>query len=73
MRINAAGLALAPASLLSTVSVGQEMSVNYNHDQSIAQYRTYAWASNNPNQIKNSILAQVAQQDIDSALQSKGL
>ena len=72
MRINAAGLALA-ASLLSTVSVGQKVSVNYNHDQSFAQFRTYAWAPNNPNQIKNSILAQVAQQDIDSALQSKGL
>jgi hypothetical protein len=46
--------------------------VNYNHDQSFAQYHTYAWASNNANQIKNSILAQVAHQDINSALQSKG-
>ena len=30
-------------------------------------------ASNNSNQIQNSILAQVAQQDINSAMQSKGL
>lgn len=29
--------------------------------------------SNNQNQIQNSILAQVAQQDIDSAMQAKGL
>ncbi len=34
---------------------------------------TYAWGSNNTNQIQNSILAQVAQQDINSALQGKGL
>ena len=31
------------------------------------------WAPNNPNQIKNSVLAQVEHQDINSALQSKGL
>ena len=31
-----------------------------------AQYHTYAWGSNNANQIQNSILAQVAQQDINS-------
>lgn len=59
--------------LLTTVAVSQKVSVNYNHDQNFAQYHTYAWASNNPNQIKNSILAQVAQQDVNSALQSKGL
>jgi hypothetical protein len=31
------------------------------------------WGGNNANQIQNSILAQVAKQDIDSSLQSKGL
>jgi hypothetical protein len=43
------------------------------HNQSFANYHTYAWGSNNANQIQNSILAQVAQQDIDSAMQGKGL
>ena len=49
------------------------VSVNYNHSQSFAGYHTSAWASNNANQIQNFILAQVAQQDIDAAMQSKGL
>jgi hypothetical protein len=60
-------------SLASTVAFGQQVSVNYNHSQSFSQYHTYAWASNNTNQIQNSILAQVAQQDVDSAIQGKGL
>jgi Domain of unknown function (DUF4136) len=51
----------------------QQVSVNYNHDASFAQFHTYAWGSNNTNEIKNSILAQVAQQDINSAMQGKGL
>jgi Domain of unknown function (DUF4136) len=59
--------------IASAVAIGQQVSVNYNHGQSFSQYHTYAWASNNANQIQNSILAQVAQQDIDTALQGKGL
>ncbi len=59
--------------IASAVTVGQQVSVNYNHAQSFAQYHTYAWGSNNANQIQNSILAQVAQQDIDAAMQAKGL
>src|SRR5664279_1662581 len=54
------------------VATGQQVSVNYNHSQSFAQYHTYAWGSNNANQVKNSILAQVAVQDIDTAMQGKG-
>ncbi len=50
----------------------QQVSVNYNHNQSFANYHTYAWGGNNKNQIQNSILAQVAQQDIDSAMAAKG-
>ena len=59
--------------ITSAIAVGQQVSVNYNHSQSFSGYNTYAWASNNANQIQNSILAQVAQQDIDTALQGKGL
>ena len=59
--------------VVSTIAVGQQVSVNYNHNASFAQYHTYAWGSNNANQIQNSILAQVAQQDINSAMQGKGL
>src|SRR5271169_2305422 len=57
----------------STIAVGQQVSVNYNHDASFSQYHTYAWGSNNANEIRNSILAQVAHQDIDAAMQGKGL
>src|SRR5271156_6523968 len=60
-------------SITSAIAVAQQVSVNYNHNQSFAQYHTYAWGSNNANQIQNSILAQVSQQDINSALQGKGL
>jgi hypothetical protein len=56
----------------SVFAVGQQVSVNYNHSQSFSGFHTYAWGSNNTNQIQNSILAQVAQQDIDNAMQAKG-
>ena len=59
--------------IATVIAHGQQVSVNYNHSQSFTQYHTYAWGSNNANQIQNSILAQVAVQDIDSALQGKGL
>lgn len=71
MKTRVALLALAVC-LLSIIAVGQQVSVNYNHSQSFSQFHTYAWGSNNANQVQNSILAQVAQQDIDSALQGKG-
>jgi hypothetical protein len=61
------------ACLTSTIAFGQQVSVNYNHSQSFAPYHTYAWGSENANEVKDSILAQVAQQNIDTALQSKGL
>jgi hypothetical protein len=59
--------------LTSTLAFGQQVSVNYNHSQSFSQFHTYTWGTNNANQIQNSILAQVAHQDIDSAMQGKGL
>jgi hypothetical protein len=64
---------LASMFLMSVAALAQQVSVNYNHSQSFAQYHTYAWGSQNQNQIQNSILAQVAQQDINSAMQAKGL
>jgi hypothetical protein len=72
MKTRVALCALA-ISMISTIAAGQQVSVNYNHSQSFAQYHTYAWGSNNANKLQNSILAQVAEQDINSALQSKGL
>ncbi len=57
----------------STIAIAQQVSVNYDHNASFAQYHTYAWGSNNSNEIKNSILAQVAHQDINTAMQGKGL
>jgi Domain of unknown function (DUF4136) len=60
-------------SLLSSLALAQQVSVNYDHNANFSQYHTYAWGSNNTNQIKNSILAQVAQQDIEAAMQQKGL
>jgi len=59
--------------IASAVALGQQVSVNYNRSQSFSQYHTYAWGGNNQNQIQNSILAQQAKSDIDSAMQGKGL
>jgi hypothetical protein len=59
-------------SITSAIAVGQTVSVNYNHSQSFSAYHTYAWGSNNTNQIQNSILAQVAQTDIENAMTAKG-
>ena len=60
-------------SLTSTIAFGQQVSVNYNHSQSFSGYHTYAWDINDPNRIANSILAQAAVSDIDTALAGKGL
>jgi hypothetical protein len=60
-------------SMTATIVFGQQVSVNYNHSQDFSQFHTYAWGSGNANQVQNSILAQVAQQNIDTALQGKGL
>lgn len=59
--------------LFASLLMAQQVSVNYNHNQSFAQYHTYAWGDVNKNRIANSILAQEAQQDINNALQAKGL
>jgi Domain of unknown function (DUF4136) len=58
--------------IASAIAVGQQVSVNYNHSQSFTQYHTYAWGSDNTNKVQDSILAQVAIQNIDTALQGKG-
>jgi hypothetical protein len=59
--------------LASTAMLAQNVSVNYNHNANFSVYHTYAWGSNNKNAVQNSILAQVAQQDIEAAMQQKGL
>ena len=66
------GLCAMLLCIASTIAAGQQVSVNYNHSQSFMQYHTYAWGGNNANQVQDSILAQVAMQDIDSALHGKG-
>jgi len=73
MKAKARVSVLSALILLTAASIyAQQVSVNYNHSASFAQYHTYAWGSGNANQIQNSILAQVAQQDINSAMQGKG-
>jgi hypothetical protein len=53
--------------------LAQQVSVNYVKTQNFSGYHTYAWEEENANQIRNSILAQVAKTDIENAMQSKGL
>jgi hypothetical protein len=45
---------------LAAPAIAQQVSVNFLPSASFSQYHTYAWGSNNANQIQNSILAQVA-------------
>ncbi len=59
--------------LLAVPLIAQQVSVNYNHSVSFTQFHTYSWGSNNANQIQNSILVQVAQQDVETAMSEKGL
>ncbi len=62
----------AVLSVLAGTALAQQVSVNYNHSASFSNFHTYAWGGNNKNQIRNSILAQVAQQDIENAMSAKG-
>jgi hypothetical protein len=60
------------AILAASLAPAQQVTVNYNHSQNFAQYHTYAWGNKNTNQIRNSILAQVAKTDIENAMITKG-
>ena len=72
--MKAKGLTACALFLLATASLfAQQVSVNYKDNASFARYHTYAWGPNNANRIKNLILAQVAQQDIEAEMQRKGL
>jgi hypothetical protein len=58
--------------VFSTIVVAQQVSVNYVHNKSFAQYHTYAWGGDQ-SRLANSILGQEAQADINAQLQTKGL
>ena len=59
--------------MVPAVTLAQQVSVNYNRSLNFSQYHTYTWGSQNANQIQNSILAQQAKSDIETAMQGKGL
>jgi hypothetical protein len=59
--------------MIAAPMLAQQVSVNYVKTQSFSAFHTYAWGEENANQIRNSILAQVAKTDIENAMQSKGL
>jgi hypothetical protein len=60
--------------LISSVASAQDVYVNSSPGANFSQYHTYAWGQKqNPNQIANPFLAQEAQSQINTQLQSKGL
>ena len=59
------------AIVASTIAIGQQVSVNYNHSQSFASFTPMHGKSTIQIRIANSILAQVAQSDINNALSGK--
>jgi len=60
--------------LFSALAAAQTVYVDYNHHADFTKFKTYAWGQgSNPNAINDSILAQSAQQAIDSQLAAKGL
>jgi hypothetical protein len=66
-------LSLLVLTFVPMAALAQQVAVNYNHNVDFSQLHSYAWGSNNANAIQNSILAQVARDDINTAMQSKGL
>jgi Domain of unknown function (DUF4136) len=59
--------------VLSAIALAQTY-VDYNHNIDFTKFKTYAWGQGaNPNAINNSIMAQSAQQAVDSQLAAKGL
>jgi len=59
---------------MSAVVSAQTVYVNSSPNATFSAYHTYAWGQNqNPNQIASSFLAQEAQRQINTQLQSKGL
>jgi hypothetical protein len=59
---------------ISAVVSAQTVYVNSSPNATFSAYHTYAWGQNqNPNQIASSFLAQEAQSQINTQLQSKGL
>jgi len=60
--------------VFSAFAAAQSVYVDYNHNLDFTKFKTYAWGQgSNPNAINDSILAQSAQQAIDSQLAAKGL
>lgn len=60
--------------LFSAFAAAQSVYVDYNHNVDFTKFKTYAWGQGaNANAISDSILAQSAQQEIDSQLAAKGL
>lgn len=60
--------------LMSSALFAQNVYVNSSPNANFSNYHTYAWGQNqNPNQVANSFLAQEAQSQINTQLQSKGL
>jgi hypothetical protein len=58
----------------SSAVLAQDTYVDYNHALDFATYHTYAWGQQpNANEIKSPFLAQEAQSQIDTQLQSRGL
>jgi hypothetical protein len=59
---------------ISAVVSAQTVYVNSSPNATFSAYHTYAWGQNqNPNQVASSFLAQEAQSQINTQLQSKGL
>lgn len=60
--------------LFAGFAAAQTVYVDSNHNVDFTKFKTYAWGQGaNPNAIKDSLLAQSAQQEIDSQLSAKGL
>src|SRR5262252_7459015 len=58
--------------LLAAIATAQTVYVDYNHNIDFTKFKTYAWGQGaNPNAINDSILAQSAQQPVDSQLAPK--
>jgi len=60
-------------SITSSIAAAQQISVVYNHSQIFSRFQTYSWRADEIKRVGQTMLSQVVRQDVDTAMQNKGL
>jgi hypothetical protein len=60
-------------SITSSIAAAQQISVAYNHSQIFSRFQTYSWRADEIKRVGQTMLSQLVRQDVDTAMQNKGL